>query len=293
MAPGNSARRAAVDLVAHLSGLPPSDLAEAVKLTALSRPEVKQMLLDAWLEEEDEADGGSFLASARTEGWLCGECGESLTWWTRGDATAAESHVSQASPDDSRGSRDSDILEKQIDRASARVEQGVARRRTLVIAYLPRNASESDVAEALGRFSTVSRVRVAREESGASRCYGFVEFADEASTEKAFAACRYGRVVLDDDAGHTWHLKASRSKRATAGPPSRRRRGARGKGQSQCQVNHQERAPAGDALAGSAFLGNDLFLSHLLSEAEVHTHKLRPPPGLVCPHSPPRHFDRF
>jgi len=277
MAPGNSARRAAVDLVAHLSGLPPSDLAEAVKLTALSRPEVKQMLLDAWLEEEDEADGGSFLASARTEG----------------DATAAESHVSQASPDDSRGSRDSDILEKQIDRASARVEQGVARRRTLVIAYLPRNASESDVAEALGRFSTVSRVRVAREESGASRCYGFVEFADEASTEKAFAACRYGRVVLDDDAGHTWHLKASRSKRATAGPPSRRRRGARGKGQSQCQVNHQERAPAGDALAGSAFLGNDLFLSHLLSEAEVQTHKLRPPPGLVCPHSPPRHFDRF
>lgn len=111
------------------------------------------------------------------------------------------------------------------------------RRRTLLIAYFPRSAQEDDIARAFAGTAALARGRIARDTAGASRCFGFFEFGDEDAAEVALTACREGRIVLDDEFKHTWHLRASRSRRATAKEPlgvepgggaQRRRRGVRG-----------------------------------------------------------------
>jgi len=91
-----------------------------------------------------------------------------------------------------------------------------ARRRTLVLAYFPRSASEEDVLKAVGSVGSACKGRIARDANGSSRCFGFFEFVDEASCQEVLAACKEGRIVLDDEFGHTWHLRASRARRATA-----------------------------------------------------------------------------
>jgi len=115
--------------------------------------------------------------------------------------------------------------------------QEVARRQTLVLAYLPRFATESHISaavdSALGRKLCVARARIVRDSEGTSACYGFFEFANPALATDAFDACRRGQVVIDDASGHTWHLRASRANRATvradaAARTGRRARGCRG-----------------------------------------------------------------
>ena len=82
-----------------------------------------------------------------------------------------------------------------------------ARRRTLLVAYFPRTATEHDLVQALGKVGTTSRARVVRHDGGASQCYGSVEFIDENSADAALNACRRGEVRLDDLTGLTrpWH----------------------------------------------------------------------------------------
>lgn len=108
------------------------------------------------------------------------------------------------------------------------------RRHTLVLAYLPKCASERDVCakldQALRTQHAVQKCRIVRDERGASACYGFFEFRDTATMERVMEICTTGRIVMDDHTGHAWHIRASRSKRATVGGPSRRHRGRRGGG---------------------------------------------------------------
>jgi len=94
----------------------------------------------------------------------------------------------------------------------------VARRMTLVLAYFPRSSSDKDICSALdvalGKANTVRRCRVIRDEEG-NGLYGFFEFQDPEAAESALAACSRGSVVLVDERGHAWHVRASRSARAT------------------------------------------------------------------------------
>lgn len=114
--------------------------------------------------------------------------------------------------------------------------QEEARSRTLVLAYLPRDAAEDDIAaavdSAMGKPGCVHRARIVRDRAGISECYGFFEFADEVTAMNVNEACRKGHVVIDDEVGHTWHVRASRARRAivgsvTAGRKVRGRRGRR------------------------------------------------------------------
>lgn len=114
--------------------------------------------------------------------------------------------------------------------------QEEARSRTLVLAYLPRDAAEDDVAaavdSAMGKPGCVHRARIVRDRAGISECYGFFEFVDEITATHVNEACRKGHVVIDDEVGHTWHVRASRARRAivgsvTAGRKVRGRRGRR------------------------------------------------------------------
>jgi len=106
---------------------------------------------------------------------------------------------------------------------------------TLVLAYFPRGASDTAICSALdaalGEMSTVRRCRVVRDREG-NGLYGFFEFQDPETAESALAACSRGSVVLSDEGGHMWHLRASRSERATVAnsesSAARRRRGRRG-----------------------------------------------------------------
>ncbi|CAK0803430.1 unnamed protein product, partial [Prorocentrum cordatum] len=95
-----------------------------------------------------------------------------------------------------------------------------ARRMTVVLAYFPRRASDADLRSALdaalGRAQTVRRCRVVRDQEG-NGLYGFFELREAETTEAALAACARGAVVLKDEHGHTWHIRASRSERATVG----------------------------------------------------------------------------
>ncbi|CAK0814664.1 unnamed protein product [Prorocentrum cordatum] len=125
-----------------------------------------------------------------------------------------------------------DVVSEQ--RASAN-PQKAARRMTLVLAYFPRGASDGAICSALdaalGEMSTVRRCRVVRDREG-NGLYGFFEFQDPETAESALAACSRGSVVLSDEGGHMWHLRASRSERATVAnsesSAARRRRGRRG-----------------------------------------------------------------
>lgn len=97
--------------------------------------------------------------------------------------------------------------------------QETARRQTLVLAYLPRFATESDISaavdRALGINNCVARGRIVRDNEGTSACYGFFEFINPSIATDGFEACRRGEIVIDDKSGHTWHLRASWAKRAT------------------------------------------------------------------------------
>lgn len=107
---------------------------------------------------------------------------------------------------------------------------------TVVLAYFPRRASDEELCSALDaavcRNNTVRRCRVVRDQEG-NGLYGFFEFQDSEAMEAALAASARSAVVLKDERGHAWHIRASRSERATVGSSAgagsaRRRRGRRG-----------------------------------------------------------------
>lgn len=121
------------------------------------------------------------------------------------------------------------------------------KRNTLVLAYLPKSASEMDVCrkldQALRATNSIRRCRIVRNDKGESACYGFFEFWDSSTVERVLSICSAGRIVMDDQAGHAWHIRASRSKRATVASPRGRHRGRRG-GAKHGVVDH-EGAPGG------------------------------------------------
>lgn len=104
-----------------------------------------------------------------------------------------------------------------------------------MVAYYPRSATREDLFATLGRFGTPKEARLAYDRNGAPLCFGHIEFVSHTSAEAVLVACRRGRVILDDEFGHTWHLRASWARHPIAPTPSsgkpRRRRARGGKGQ--------------------------------------------------------------
>ena len=119
---------------------------------------------------------------------------------------------SYAEPDEGTKVEPDSIFEKQslsITQSESLEEAfSDARRRTLLVAYFPRAATEHDLVQAIGKVGTI-RAHIEREEDGASKCFGMVEFIDKNSAHAAYNACRRSEVRLDDLFGHTWHLRAN------------------------------------------------------------------------------------
>jgi len=81
--------------------------------------------------------------------------------------------------------------------------------RTLLIAYLPRNASAQEVQSGFECFGTVCSATIMRDADGRSKCFGFVRFQSHATAAAALQACQKGRVILEGEGFKAWHLKAS------------------------------------------------------------------------------------
>mmetsp|Transcript_26569 Transcript_26569/g.80012 ORF Transcript_26569/g.80012 Transcript_26569/m.80012 type:complete len:267 (-) Transcript_26569:152-952(-) len=220
---------------------------EIVQQAAQLMPGLRQALLDAWLIDDYEAEVGAFLADVRADFHDQGpSTAASETGHISGDAPgggcAASACASASEHAQIPCAPESPLAEQSYDRrdleepTDSTIDDAAVRRRTILVAYFPRTAVEADLIAVLGKLGGVCRARIVRDPSGASQCYGFVEFEEEVFAESALQACRVGSIVLDDLFGHTWHLRASRACRATAASPvralppggGRRRRGTRG-----------------------------------------------------------------
>eukprot|EP00419_Tripos_fusus_P062494 CAMPEP_0172924884 /NCGR_PEP_ID=MMETSP1075-20121228/212537_1 /TAXON_ID=2916 /ORGANISM="Ceratium fusus, Strain PA161109" /LENGTH=265 /DNA_ID=CAMNT_0013785637 /DNA_START=33 /DNA_END=830 /DNA_ORIENTATION=+ len=78
--------------------------------------------------------------------------------------------------------------------------------KTLLIAYLPRCATSKGVDNA---FSLAGIVPPQALNLVSPKCFGFAQFADHDAAMRAQSACAKGTVVMFDDAGKAWHIKAS------------------------------------------------------------------------------------
>lgn len=84
---------------------------------------------------------------------------------------------------------------------------------TLLIAYFPWEASESDIEREFSKFCRVKRVHLVVDKSSRKpRCFGFVKFLSKNDAEEALQATVQGLVQLPDTRGHVWHLKAEWTK---------------------------------------------------------------------------------
>jgi hypothetical protein len=83
--------------------------------------------------------------------------------------------------------------------------------KTLLLAYLPRCATEKQVETALNASSIGSpcSVKIVRKKDGESKCFGFARFPTCAAAKAALFVCEKGEIVLLDLAGKRWHIKAS------------------------------------------------------------------------------------
>jgi len=103
-----------------------------------------------------------------------------------------------------------------IDGREALVEQGqreeAARRRTLILANFPYHTTEHQISAAVdaaaGTQDCISRCCIVHGSDGKSAGYGLFEFKDTCSASDAFDASRRGQLIIDDESGHTWHLRA-------------------------------------------------------------------------------------
>lgn len=95
----------------------------------------------------------------------------------------------------------------------------------LLINKLPRAANEEDVLEVFQQFGSVTLVRLQREACGNSKCFGFVHFRHVEEASQALLHCQRGHVIMDDNNGKAWHIKAeyTRSKPRKVRKPDRSR----------------------------------------------------------------------
>jgi len=84
-------------------------------------------------------------------------------------------------------------------------------KRTLLVAYLPRCSTGTDVQNAfvLAGMAAPFWANVIHEENGASKCFGFVQFSTHDAAMAAFEACQNGKVTIADTANKAWHVKAN------------------------------------------------------------------------------------
>jgi len=81
--------------------------------------------------------------------------------------------------------------------------------RTLLIAYLPRCATDKDLERIFGGPKNVRSISIVRDARGVSKCYGFARFSSHEVARAALEACYQGSIILEDDNFKAWHLKAS------------------------------------------------------------------------------------
>lgn len=193
-----------------LSHLPAEKLVEVIQKVALSLPGLKEAVLDAWLVEDYEAEVSAFLEESRLAAKQEQEPAVVLQPPNADPLLQGSSAFADTSPG----------LKKRSEHQASKA----LRKRTLIIAYFPRSSTEAELAAVLEPCGPVRLVRIARGDSGQSRCFAFVEFASQEGAEAALEACTSGRVILDDEYGKTWHLQASIAKHATATPFPRRSR---------------------------------------------------------------------
>jgi hypothetical protein len=100
-------------------------------------------------------------------------------------------------------------------------------RKMLLVHKLPRCANEIDVRKVFEPFGSINFLSVIRDPSGTSKCYGFVHFSNVQAAQQAVLECEVGRVMLKDEAGKTWHVKAecAIAKVTKDGPERRAKRG--------------------------------------------------------------------
>ena len=83
-------------------------------------------------------------------------------------------------------------------------------RRTLLIAYLPREANSAALQatmEHIGGGEVTCRVMMDMP-TRRSKCFGFAMFHSPKCAARVLDACRLGKVRMQDHQGKSWHLKA-------------------------------------------------------------------------------------
>lgn len=80
---------------------------------------------------------------------------------------------------------------------------------TLLIAYMPWEATEDDIFDKFSQFVNVKRVRIVVDRvSRRPRCFGFVKFCTHEDAKHALVCAKAGKITLPDMRGHVWHMKA-------------------------------------------------------------------------------------
>lgn len=110
----------------------------------------------------------------------------------------------------SSGSRNVDTTETMEHGADPHDREG---RRTLLLAYYPRDTGAEELECVFQKFGRVVMVNLVGNKVGKPLCYGFLRFAEAFAAEKAWSECQMGRVIMHDSAGKAWHLKAEWAKR--------------------------------------------------------------------------------
>lgn len=82
----------------------------------------------------------------------------------------------------------------------------------LLVNKLPRCAGENEVQAAFEQIGNVTMTRIMREPNGTSKCYGFVHFSTLQEAQQALYQCEKGRVILNDEKGKAWYVKAEPAK---------------------------------------------------------------------------------
>mmetsp|Transcript_45207 Transcript_45207/g.104797 ORF Transcript_45207/g.104797 Transcript_45207/m.104797 type:complete len:269 (+) Transcript_45207:76-882(+) len=181
-----------------------AEICAAIHLAAEQEPSIQEHLEVLWLADEYRADVEAFLN------------GEAAGTEDTAALQAGQDNVLNGNQVDARQQLTPEMVRELL-------------RRTLVIAYLPRTAQEAGIAAVLSHFTEITRLRLATDSAGNSKCFCFVECATEDGALRLLDHCRLGEVVMLDSQQHEWHLRASRARRATAAAPApQRRRGTRG-----------------------------------------------------------------
>lgn len=226
------------DLTQLLRGRSIDDLLFAIKQVARERPEIKQALKLICLEKpaaticlESAIPGPGGLSTGKEE-QQAGDDSEKSHFRPPPGLLAAGSDSSpkEEEPDSEDFQMDADAehgesIESPAAASCEHASGGIPsktlldsiRKRTLVLAYFPRDSKEADLLKALRLHGTPRKIQIVRDEkTGNSRCFAFAEFVDKEDAEVALHACEEGTLIIKDLKGHAWHLKASWAKRTGA-----------------------------------------------------------------------------